>query len=54
MPQSNGENPKPAWNITFSATIMPPIAPMKPTTTASPATYGLRFSNDGSNSGARR
>ena len=36
--QASGVNPRPVWNITLSAIIMPPIAPMKPSTTARPAT----------------
>ena len=52
-PQASGENPSPPWNMTLSAIIMPPIAPMNPTTTASPATYGRRRRIEGSTSGAR-
>ena len=37
-PQASGEKPSPTWNMTLSAIIIPPIAPMKPTTTARPAT----------------
>ena len=37
-PQASGEKPRPTWNMTLSAIIIPPIAPMKPTTTARPAT----------------
>jgi hypothetical protein len=37
-PQASGLKPRPAWNITLRAIIMPPIAPMKPSTTARPAT----------------
>ena len=36
--QASGVRPRPVWNITLSAIIIPPIAPMKPSTTASPAT----------------
>ena len=35
---ASGEKPSPTWNITLSAIIMPPIAPMNPITTARPAT----------------
>ena len=52
-PAASGENPSPPWYMTLSAIIMPPIAPMNPTTTASPAMYGRRRRIEGSTSGAR-
>ena len=36
--QASGENPSPSWYMTLIAIIIPPIAPMKPTTTPRPAT----------------
>src|SRR5947209_996249 len=52
-PQASGLKPRPAWYMTLSAIIIPPIAPMNPVTTAKPATYGRRRRIEGSTSGAR-
>ena len=37
-PQASGEKPRPDWNITLSASTMPPIAPMNVSTSARPMT----------------
>ena len=46
-PLFSGEKPRPVWSMTLSERTIPPIAPMKPTTSARPATYGRRASRDG-------